>query len=343
MTKIKPIITLAIILFTVTLLVPSLLVIPFSGERASGEFTENLTKEKVPKREAKETGTGPAVEVSVYRTEKEKLERLPLDQYVIGVVASEMPADFEMEALKAQALTARTYIVKQLMSNKKSNLPQGALVSDTILHQVFKNTNDLKQEWGMDYQWKMKKIQDAVHATSGEIITYQGSLIDATFYSTSNGYTEDSGEIWSNQFPYLTSVPSPWDKDSPKFNSQKVMTISQFETILGVKLSGQNIGTVTARTEGKRVSKVEVGGKTFKGEDIREKLGLKSTDFSWERKGENIIIKTKGYGHGVGMSQYGANGMAKAGKTYKDIVKYYYKGVSVSSSSPFLNKIMAKK
>lgn len=341
MIKFKPFITLAIILFTVTLLVPSLLVIPFSEDKASGELKTDLTEKK--ETETKETVTEPAVEVSVYRTEKQKLETLPLDQYVVGVVASEMPADFEMEALKAQALTARTYIVKQLLSNKKSNLPDGALVSDTVLHQVYKNVEDLKKDWGMDFEWKMKKINEAVHATNGEIITYDGSPIDATFFSTSNGYTEASGEIWRNQFPYLKSVESPWDKESPKFNGQKVVSVADFETILGVKLTSENIGTITERTEGNRVGQVEINGKVFKGEVIREKLGLKSTDFNWERKGDNIIIKTKGNGHGVGMSQYGADGMAKAGKSYKEIVKYYYKGVAVSSADSFLNKIMAKK
>ncbi|WP_075983161.1 stage II sporulation protein D [Bacillus massilinigeriensis] len=341
MTKIKPIIVLAIILFSVTLLVPSLLVIPFSEEKASGQLKQDVTNEQKPK--AKETVTEPAVEVSVYRMEKQKLETLPLDEYVVGVVASEMPADFEMEALKAQALTARTYIVKQLLSNQKSKLPEGALVSDTVIHQVYKNEEDLKRVWGMDYKWKLKKIKEAVEATSGEIITYDHSPIDATFFSTSNGYTEDSGEIWPNQLSYLKSVESPWDQKSPKFNGQKIMRVKEFEKILGVKLTDNNIGTITERTEGKRVGKVEIDGKTFKGEVIREKLGLQSTDFSWERKGDSIFITTKGNGHGVGMSQYGANGMAQEGKTYKQIVKYYYNGVQISPSKSYLNKITVKK
>jgi stage II sporulation protein D len=213
------------------------------------------------------------------------------------------------------------------------------------MDQVYSSDDQLRKEWGADYSWKRKKILDAVRSTSGQILTYSGEPIQATFFSTSNGYTENSEDYWPSKLPYLRSVTSPWDKSSPKFNSQQTFTVKDFEAKLGVNLkNGSTIGQITARTAGKRVGKVDFGGgKVLTGKDIREKLGLESSDFTWERKGNNIVINTKGYGHGVGMSQYGANGMAAVGKTYKDIVNHYYSGITITSTDNMLAMITAKK
>ena len=346
MMRFKPVVLLAAALFFVTLLVPTILVLPFGAEeRVSGKLGENVQPANTEPSE-QIAGTEPTVEVAVYRASKEVVEKLSLEDYVVGVVASEMPADFEKEALKAQALTARTYIVKKLMSDPKVDLklPKDADVGDTEIYQVYKSKEELKGLWGSDYDWKIAKVQEAVQATAGQILTYEGNPIDATFFSTSNGYTENSEVIWSNALPYLKSVESPWDKQSPKYNGQKIIKVADFEKKLGVKVpaSGE-VGKVTERTEGKRVGKVEINGKTLSGKDIRDKLGLMSTDFTWERKGDDIIINTRGNGHGVGMSQYGANGMAQEGKNYTDIVKYYYQGVEIAESDPFITTITAKK
>lgn len=339
--KMKPIVLLAAVLFVVTLMIPTLLVVPFM-DKTSGKLAEELqTKssniEVVDPME-------PAVEVAVYRTQQQQLQTLPLEEYVVGVVASEMPADFEMEALKAQALTARTYIIQQLMNEEKLGVPDGADVTDTVTHQVYKSDKELRELWKGEYSWKIEKVRKAVQETNGQILTFNGSPIDATFFSTSNGYTESSDEIWPNSLPYLKAVESPWDVNSPKFSGQKVVPISEFESKLGVKLAdSSSIGKIVERTAGNRVGKVDINGKVLTGKEIREKLDLKSTDFTWERKGKNIVINTKGYGHGVGMSQYGANGMAAEGKTYDQIVQHYYKGTEISSSTNLLAKITAKK
>ncbi len=190
----------------------------------------------------------------------------------------------------------------------------------------------------------MKKIEDAVQATAGQILTYDGQPIDALFFSTSNGYTENSNDVWANSVAYLKSVESPWDKNSPKFNGEEEISIQDFESKLGVSLgSSASIMTNVEYTSGKRVAKANISGKELTGTDIRDKLGLKSTDFTMTRSGQSIIVTTKGYGHGVGMSQYGANGMAAEGKNYKDIVKYYYKDVAVTNSESLLTAYMAKK
>ncbi|TYS17883.1 stage II sporulation protein D [Rossellomorea vietnamensis] len=337
MKQFKPVIITVAILMAVTFLVPTLVVLPFSDNKASSQLDEESKKPK------ETTLLEDSVEVAVYRSSKEIIEKLPLEEYVVGVVAGEMPADFEIEALKAQALAARTFIVNQLM-NKSGNVPEGADVTDTVTHQVFSNNEELKKHWGADYQWKMEKIAKAVLETKGKILTYEGNPIDAAFFSTSNGFTENSEAYWPNAVPYLKSVESPWDADSPKFNSQKVVPVTEFQEKLGISLAGDgSVGTITDRTPGQRVGGVVINGKEFTGREIREKLDLRSSDFTWYRKGDHIVITTKGFGHGVGMSQYGANGMAKEGKSFEEIVTHYYKDVKVSSSDTILKQFTAKK
>lgn len=338
--RIKPMVVLASFLFIMILLVPTLVVLPFShNTQTHGKLDEEL---KAKQEEPVKKNPGPAIDVAVYRSAKQKVETIPLEEYVIGVVASEMPAKFEMEALKAQSLTARTYIVRQLLSKENPSVPKGANVTDTQLNQVYRNKAELKKLWGADYDWKIKKITEAVQATEGQIITYKGELIEPSFFSTSNGYTENSEDYWSNAFPYLRSVESPWDKNSPEFLDQKVLTVAEFEQKLGIKLPKDgSVGKVLARTDGKRVETLEIAGKKFSGREVRERLDLRSTDFTWERKGNEIIVTTKGFGHGVGMSQYGANGMAKEGKTYEQIIAHYYQGVQITTDHSFLTKLTA--
>ncbi|PLR94494.1 stage II sporulation protein D [Bacillus sp. T33-2] len=340
MLKIKPFVVAVVLLVALTLLVPTILVLPFT-EEASGKLGEDLKPAEQP---TAKSSADAAVEVAVYRMAKSKLEKLQLNEYLIGVVAAEMPAEFETEALKAQALAARTYFVQQMLGKEKAKLPEGAQVTDTEAFQVYKSTDELKKIWGANYKWKIEKISEAVAATDGQILTFEGAPITATFFSTSNGFTENSEEYWPNSFPYLRSVESPWDLKSPKFNDQKIVSIKEFESKLGVKLTDlSNIGKVVSRTAGKRVGKVEINGKVLTGKEIREKLSLKSSDFTWSLKGDNIVITTKGFGHGVGLSQYGANGMATEGKTYQEIVKHYYSGVEISQADSLLTKVTAQK
>ncbi len=339
MIKFKPFIALGAILFSITLLLPAILVLPFISDRG------NDTKDPPAQETLPAENAGPSVEVSVYREEQKQIEKVDLEEYVAGVVANEMNASFEPEALKAQALAARTYIVRRMISGTESGLPDGAIVGDSITYQVYKNKTELKSTWkNGDYDWKMKKIEDAVQATAGQILTFDGEPIDALFFSTSNGYTENSDDVWANSISYLKSVESPWDKSSPKFNGQEEISVQEFESKLGVSVGNSaSIMTNVEYTSGKRVAKVNINGRELAGTDIRDKLGLKSTDFTMTRDGQNIIVTTKGYGHGVGMSQYGANGMAAEGKTYEDIVKYYYKGVAVTDSEKLLTAYMANK
>ncbi|MGC5324954.1 stage II sporulation protein D [Brevibacillus sp. SYSU BS000544] len=281
------------------------------------------------------------VMVKVYRTATKKIESIPLETYIEGVVSAEMPAEFEMEALKAQALAARTYIVRRLREGSFGDAPKGAQVEDTVKHQAYLDDAERKKRWGTLYEWKKQRIVQAVKETSGMVLTYNGEPIDATFFSTSNGFTENAEEYWEKSIPYLKSVASPWDRESPRFEEQKSIQLDEFEQKLGIQLdqtvsSNGRWFTIVERTTGNRIGKIRIGAKEFSGREIRERLGLNSTSFTMQRQGNTIWITMRGYGHGVGMSQWGANGMAKSGKNAEQIVKYFYQGVTLQNYQKML-------
>ncbi len=336
----QPIILAMIIVTLAAMLIPAILVNPFSDGDAGGSGT--VKEEPFNKKETDISLLEKSeIEVAVWRSNANKIEKLPLEKYIAGVVAAEMPVDFEVEALKAQALTARTYIMNHMLRDGKE--ANGADVTDTVEHQVYKDFGELKRAWGADYDKKLNKVARAVLETEGQILTYNGKPITATFFSTSNGYTENAEDLWENPYPYLTSVVSPWDESSPKFHHQTEISVKDFEKRLAVKLDSKSIGSIIERTGGNRVASVNINGKVISGQDVRAALDLKSTDFSWKRKGDTVIITTKGYGHGVGMSQYGANGMAKEGKDFREIVTHYYQGVEITSSKTVAEQLLVQK
>ncbi|MFC4402879.1 stage II sporulation protein D [Gracilibacillus xinjiangensis] len=329
-------------LLMIMFLIPTIVVIPFQGSETTASSVETVTNQQAPAEAATKTLESP-FHVNVLRTESNEVEEVPLEDYVVHVVASEMPADFELEALKAQALAARTYIVRYLMQANMEQLPGEADVTDTVQHQVFKNNDELRQIWGSDYHWKMDKITEAVVETQGEIITYNKEPITPAFFSTSNGYTENAEDYWQNELPYLKIVESPWDEElSPKFLDQIILTTSEVEQKLGVNLSANVQDFQITRTDSNRVDTATIAGETFTGREVREKLNLPSNDFTITRKNDHFVFTTKGYGHGVGMSQYGANGMALEGKTYQDIITYYYKGTAIETLEQAASKLLVQ-
>ncbi|MBB3110532.1 stage II sporulation protein D [Paenibacillus phyllosphaerae] len=275
------------------------------------------------------------MQVRVFVTEDKRIETLPIEFYVRGVLAGEMPVDFELEALKAQAIAARTYIYRRLKSEDTSGNPTVAAdVTDTVQHQVYVPLKTLLTQWkGEVKEANLAKLTRAVEETKGMIITYGGEPIQAAFFSTSNGYTENSGDYWSTDIPYLQSVTSPWDKAiSPRYKASVTMKLSAAASKLGVKKNAVASMRVLNRTEGKRIGEIAVGGKTFSGREVREKLELASSQFEWKIDGDDIVFTTYGFGHGVGMSQWGANGMAQAGSTAKQILAHYYSGTAVEQA-----------
>ncbi|MCM3576152.1 stage II sporulation protein D [Mesobacillus subterraneus] len=314
-----------ILFFVLVLCVPSFVVLAFGNNTDIPIITPKIqTSTDKPKPTEEKT-----ISVSVYRMNKGEVEEIDLEKYLIGVLASEMPARYGLEALKAQAISARTYSIKFLLTDNKNSVPAGADITDSTLQQVYKNQNELKDLWKNDnYAENIKKITQAVEETEGMVMTYNGELIDASFFAISNGYTENSEDYWNAALPYLRSVPSPWDTKSPDYKATKTFTYSDIELRLGVKLSDQ---VDIKRTSSNRVSSVNIGGKVFSGVEFRDALDLKSTDFSIKVDGDKVQITTKGYGHGVGMSQFGANSMASEGKSYKEILEYYYQGIKLEN------------
>ncbi|CAM4475744.1 stage II sporulation protein D [Paenibacillus endophyticus] len=278
--------------------------------------------------------------VHVYLAKEKRVENVPLETYVRGVVAAEMPIEFELEALKAQAIAARTYIMRRMVHGDNSGVPaKGADVTDTTDHQVYVSLAELAQKWPeADLKKHMQKLNSVIAQTRGKVITYKGDPIDAAFFSTSNGYTENSEDYWNQEIPYLRSVASPWDETiSPRYKETVNLTLDDFFRKLGIskKSSAKSDIRIVEKTAGKRISKIVIGGTTFTGREVREKLGLASSQFTWRMEDGSIAITTYGYGHGVGMSQWGANGMAKAGASDDEIVAHYYSSVQVEQVTKF--------
>lgn len=297
------------------------------NENAVSKVEEKQVNEvSTPKVEEKiEVITPEEVDNSIYVSVKRNgsVIKIELEEYVLGVVGAEMPASFNIEALKAQAIIARTYALR---ANSR-----GTVLSDNESSQSYKSNEQLRSLWGSSFDAYYNKIKSAVNGTSGMYLSYNGNYIEAVYHSTSNGRTEDSVNVWGNSFPYLVSVDSPYDNSNPSFLKSVSFSFSDISSKLGVIVTSETDFIINGRTSGDRVTSITVGEVTFSGVVFRNKLGLRSADFDISKSDEGIIITTRGYGHGVGMSQYGANGMAKAGSSYRDILFHYYPGVSLKS------------
>ena len=256
--------------------------------------------------------------ITVYRTNGDVIN-IGLTEYLVGVVAGEMPASFPMEALKAQAVVARTYTMKSLQIGRK--------LTDSTSTQVYKDNNQLRNLWGKDYDRYYQRIYDAVTSTDNICVYYNGNYIDAVYHSTSNGYTEDAVNVWGNSIPYLQTVASTWDQNVSSYLKTITKEESDIISILG--LENLDEIQILERNNSGRVEKVQVGNKIFSGVELRNMLGLRSTDFEIIKDNNIITITTKGYGHGVGMSQYGAKGMAEQGYSYREILNHYYTNVNI--------------
>ena len=255
-----------------------------------------------------------------------------------GAVAGEMPASFEPEALKAQAVAARTYIL-HLMASPKSAHPDAAVCDDPACCKAHLTAEQMRSNWGDAYDANHAKILDAVRSTDGQYLAYEGEPIEALFHSSSAGMTEDAAEVWSAR-PYLVSVDSPETaEDVPNYVTSVTVSEAEFaETIHSaypdIQLSGESafwLGAVTRDGSG-RVETVDVGGTLIPGTEMRTLFDLRSTAFTLDRTDEGFLFTVTGYGHGVGMSQYGANVMAGDGAGYADILAHYYPGTELSGA-----------
>lgn len=252
--------------------------------------------------------------------------QMDLEEYLVGVVLAEMPASFELEALKAQAIAARTYTRKVLETGGKHG--DGSLCTKPSCCQAYISEDDYLIQGGIEEG--VEKIQSAVTSTAGCVLIYQGELIEATYFSCSGGTTEDAAAVWGTDFPYLQSVPSPGEESAAHYTDTVVFSKQEFQNALGRILQGAPaswFGPV-AYTEGGGVASMIIGEESYTGTQLRSLLNLRSTNFTVEAE-ENIRITTYGYGHRVGMSQYGADAMAVSGSTCEEILAHYYPGAAM--------------
>ena len=248
-----------------------------------------------------------------------------LEDYIVGVVSAEMPASFEVEALKAQAVAARTYAMNKIES--RTGLDYDLIIGTK--DQAYKDNRTLLSTWGLSFFSNYLKIRNAVKETQGQIITYEGKVINAFYFSMSNGYTEESELVFKQDLPYLQSVDSKWDNETiNNYEYTKTLSKNEFCNALEIPCEWITIEEEN-RSNSNRILEMNINGKKMKGTEIRTKLGLRSTDFTMNIKETEIEITTKGFGHGVGMSQYGANGMAKEGYTYEQILNHYYQNTKI--------------
>lgn len=250
---------------------------------------------------------------------------MELQEYLVGVLLCEMPWEFEVEALKAQAVVARTYTLRGYQRRIKH--PDAAVCTASSCCQGYRSAEDYLAAGGSAEA--VEKMRRAVEETRDLVIIYEDKLIDATYFSCSGGMTEDALAVWGAQVPYLQSVPSPGEEAATHYTDTQTYTRKEFCTLLGISDTGGKLLGAVTYTDGGGVASVVLGGKELQGTQVRSLLSLRSTAFTITQEGDTIAVTTRGFGHRVGMSQYGAEAMAAEGKDYEQILTHYYKGVSV--------------
>jgi len=317
-----------LIIGLIFLLAALLLANPASFQKNYRDFVGEVTrKEAVPEK------------VRLYRHATGEIITLPLEEYLVGVVAAEMPAAFPSEALKAQAVCARTYILKRLTveGGSVNNPHPGADICDDPRHgQAWHSREDLKERWGaLDYYRYYYKVYRAVASTRGVVAVYKDELIDPVYHSSCAGATESAHDVWKFDVPYLKSVPCPYDHD-PYPGETKSFTLEEVDAALGTQISALPVATnvgdivqVLEYTGTGRPKLLSFGGAKIPATVVRDRLGLRSTNFTFAYRNGKLVYTTSGNGHGVGLCQYGAKGLAEHGKDYREILQHYYTGVEI--------------
>ncbi len=309
-----------------------------ANKEDKGEQTEEQneeSKEEATKHDYSKYGT-----IKLLHKESGQIEELPIDEYLYGVVSAEMPANYEEEALKAQAVAARTYTIYQI-SNNIGKHGDADICNDFTCCQAWISKENRMQKWSeKDREKNWNKIISAVNATAGQIITYNNEAINAFFHSNSGGKTELASNVWigGKDFPYLQSVETSGEDGYTQYSSE--VTISKKDLLeklkqeypdIQIKYEESESIKILDYTQSGRVKTIKFGNTEIAGTKVRSLFGLKSTNFSIKLEGDNIIFSVKGYGHGVGMSQTGADSMAKTGNSYEIILKHFYTGVEITT------------
>lgn len=254
--------------------------------------------------------------IAVFDPDTEEVFSVPLEEYVLKVLSKEMPASFEKEALKAQAVAIRTYTLKKKQTKNEKH-PKATVCTDSNHCMAY-----LKDEINKEYR---EKLESAVKETEGQVLMFENEYASTVFHAISSGKTENSQDIWGGQVPYLVSVESTEDKNVKDYETKVTVSYNDLITKLGAKDFEKVIGK-EERTESGTIKTITLCEKEFTGAKIRELFNLRSSNFKIEEKDGEYVFTVYGYGHGVGMSQYGANSYAKMGYSYEEILEHYYPG-----------------
>lgn len=325
-----------LLLMMIIFIIPSLCTKKAVKTLSSSEFTEETNNTNEVSFETYDYSK--YSEIKLYHSESGTIEILPIDEYLYGVVSAEMPANFELNALKAQAIVARTYTLYQII-NGNSKHSDADICDNYTCCQAWISKEERLSKWSVnEAQANWSRICNAVDATQGKIITYNNIPIDAFFHSNSGGSTETATNVWGGtNFPYLQSVETAGEDGYTQYSSE--VNISKEELINKIKEKHSEIQIdwntedcikILEYTESGRVRTIKIGNINFAGTELRTLIGLKSTNFSFKIEGDNIIFSVIGYGHGVGMSQTGADSMAKSGNSPEEIIKHFYTGVEIT-------------
>lgn len=320
-------------------IIPIIFTNQFQNEIENIPTGEKLEKENLNNKSEKEYDYKQYTTINVLHTKTNYIEEMKLDDYLYGVVSAEMPVDFEMEALKAQAVVARTYTIYKIVNNAGKH--EGANICDnSACCQAWITKEERWAKWEENSRksnWN--KIMQAVNETAGKIITYDNSPINAFFHSNSGGTTEIPINVWGGSgYPYLQIVQTSGENNYKQYNSEVILNKQELIDKLKSKYPDINIDfsqpdciNIIEKTDSGRVRTIKFGNINISGVEARTLLGLKSNNFTVSIENENVKFTVIGYGHGVGMSQTGADSMAKNGKTYEDIIKHFYIGVEITN------------
>lgn len=322
--------------FLIALTVMLTPLLSLKGTRLNGaEFSKESTS--VPDKQSDESKNKTDT-VKVLLKEENKVIEVELKEYLLGVLAAEMPATYHEEALKAQAVTAYTYLLyrRDMQSEKPDATLKGAdLSDDSSTHQGYLTPDAREEKWGDKTKSYEKKLTEAIKAVSDEIITFEGKPIMAAFHAINSGVTNSAKTVWGGEVAYLQSVVSTGDRLSPDCTKTVAIKAEELSQMLAnledCELSGEAedwIGEIRTTSSG-YVSGIKAGGKEYTGIRFREATGLRSAVFTYEYKNGSFHFTTEGYGHGVGLSQYGADYMARQGSSWEEIIKHYYTGVEI--------------
>ncbi len=275
--------------------------------------------------------------IKVYINAEDKVVEMTKGQYLREVVSAEMPASFELEALKAQAVAARSYLTARMNAYEKDGKPaehkDADICTDPAHCKAWISESERRSLWGDEADKNWEKIERAVAETAGEVVYFGDEVISAVFFSTSSGKTESSKDVWGGDRAYLVSVESPGEENAPNFKSEKTISVDELKRIISENIEGTDFSNGVfgdiVRSDAGGIITITLGGVPIKGTLFRTMFDLKSTNVNITVENDNVHFDVTGYGHGVGMSQYGANAMARRGSDYKEILAHYYQNTQI--------------